>query len=157
MKTARWAYWLATWGGAGLSPVAPGTVGALAAVAVAWLLVRYAGLPMEALALLALLLFYPGVRASGRIERDLRREDPGFIVVDEVVGQWLALSAARADVWQDWLLALVLFRALDISKPPPVRQLEKLPNGVGVMADDAAAGLCAMMLVVAYRWAVGLS
>ena len=157
MKTARWAYWLAAWGGAGLSPVAPGTMGALAAAGMAWLLVHSAGLPMEALALLAAALFYPGALASGRVERDLRREDPGFVVVDEVVGQWLALAAARADVWQDWLLAVVLFRLFDIWKPGPIRRLEKLPNGLGVMADDAAAGLCAMMLVVAYRWAVGLS
>lgn len=152
MKTAHWAFWLATWGGVGKFPVAPGTMGALAAAGIAWLLIRYAGLPVEALALLAAALFYPGAAASGRIEAELGTEDPGFIVVDEVVGQWLALAAIRPGEWRDWLLSIVLFRVFDILKPPPIRSLEKIPGGVGVMADDAAAGLCAMMLIIAYRW-----
>lgn len=152
MKTANWAFWLATWGGVGKFPVAPGTMGALAAAGVAWLLVHFAAMPMAGLALLALLLFYPGAMASGRIEADLGAEDPGFIVVDEVVGQWLPLAVIRPDVWQEWVLAIALFRIFDILKPWPIRRLERIPNGVGVMADDAAAGLCAMMLVIAYRW-----
>lgn len=152
MKTSSWAYGLATWGGVGRIPLAPGTMGALAAAGIAWLLVELAGMPAEALALLAAALFYPGAAASGLIEAELGSEDPGFIVVDEVVGQWLALAAARPGVWTDWVLAIVLFRVFDILKPPPIRRLEKIQRGVGVMADDAAAGLCAMMLVIAYRW-----
>jgi phosphatidylglycerophosphatase A len=152
MKAAPWAYWLATWGGVGRIPLAPGTMGSLAAAGMAWVMVHHAAFPIEALALLALALFYPGAKASGLIEADLGAEDPGFIVVDEVVGQWLPLAAVRPGVWQDWLLAIVLFRLFDIVKPPPIRRLEKIPGGVGVMADDAAAGLCAMMLVIAYRW-----
>ena len=152
MKTAQWAYWLATWGGVGKIPLAPGTMGALAAAGIAWLLVSYAGLPIEAMALLAVALVYPGILAADRLEADLRLKDPGFVVVDEVIGQWLALAAVRPGVWHDWLLAIVLFRLLDILKPPPIRRLELIPGGVGVMADDAAAGLCAMMLVIVYRW-----
>ena len=73
-------------------------------------------------------------------------------MVDEVVGQWLPLAVIRPDVWQEWVLAIALFRIFDILKPWPIRRLERIPNGGGVMADDAAAGLCAMMLVIAYRW-----
>lgn len=152
MKQSNWAYGLATWGGVGRMPVAPGTMGSVAAAGMAWVMVHYAGFPVEGLAALALALFYPAAKASGIIEAELGAEDPGFIVVDEVVGQWLALAAVRPDAWPDWVLAIALFRIFDVLKPPPIRRLEKIPGGVGVIADDAAAGLCAMMLVIAYRW-----
>ena len=65
--------------------------------------------------------------------------------MDEVVGQWLALALIDPSRWADWVAAVTLFRIFDIVKPPPLRRLEKLPNGWGVVADDAAAGLYAMM------------
>ena len=154
MSRRRFALLVATWGGLGYSPVAPGTVGALAAAAVAWPLVRYAGLPMWGLAPLALLLLPLGAWAASEVERSERAHDPGYVVVDEVIGQWIALAAASAGRWQEWLMAVVLFRLFDILKPPPIRSLERLPGGWGVAADDAAAGLCAMLLLGAYRWFV---
>jgi len=152
MTKARLALLLATWGGVGWFPVAPGTAGAVAAALAAWLLVDYAGTPPWALAPLAAALFAPAAWAASETERNSKAHDPGYVVVDEVVGQWIALSLARPGRWEDWLIAVVLFRLFDIAKPPPIRTLERLPGGWGVVADDAAAGLCAMMILGAYRW-----
>ena len=152
MNKSRLALALATWGGVGYFPVAPGTAGALAAAAVAWLLVAYCGLPPWALLLLAAALFAPAAWASSEAERSASAHDPGFVVVDEVVGQWIALAPASAGRWEEWVMAVILFRVFDIAKPPPIRTLERLPGGWGVVADDAAAGLCAMMVLGAYRW-----
>jgi phosphatidylglycerophosphatase A len=152
MSKSRLALWLATWGGVGHFPLAPGTAGAVAAVAIGWALVRYAGMPPWAFLPLAAALFAPAAWSATESERSAKAHDPGFVVVDEVVGQWIALAPVRADRWEEWLMALVLFRLFDITKPPPIRALERLPAGWGVVADDAAAGLCAMMVLGAYRW-----
>ncbi len=152
MNKSRLALLLATWGGVGWFPLAPGTAGALAAALLGWLLVRYAAMPPWGLLALAAALFAPAAWAATETERSTATHDPGYVVVDEVVGQWIALAPARAGAWEDWLLAVVLFRLLDIAKPPPIRTLERLPAGWGVVADDAAAGLCAMMILGAYRW-----
>lgn len=152
MNRSRLAMLLATWGGVGWAPAAPGTAGAIAAAVMGWLLVRYVGMPAWGFLPLAALLFVPGAWAATETERNAKAHDPGYVVVDEVVGQWIALSLVRVERWEEWLLAVVLFRLFDIAKPPPIRTLERLPAGWGVMADDAAAGLCAMMMLGAYRW-----
>ena len=72
-----------------------------------------------------------------------------MVVVDEVVGQWITLAGATQLNWKSWLAALVLFRLFDIWKPPPVRQLEKLPGGIGIVADDAMAGVYGAMVLFA--------
>ena len=69
------------------------------------------------------------------------RKDPGHIVIDEVAGQWITLAGATVFNWKSWILGFLLFRLFDIWKPPPVRQLEKLPGGTGIMADDLMAGV----------------
>lgn len=154
MKTDRAAVALAVFGGVGYSPVAPGTAGAVAAAVVGFGVLRATGWPPWTLGLGALLLFWPAVWASRETERVLGGHDPQCVVVDEVVGQWIALATTRGDQWLDWLLAVALFRLFDIAKPPPIRRLERLPGGLGVVADDAAAGLCAMLIFVIYRaWA----
>jgi hypothetical protein len=79
-------------------------------------------------------------------------KDPQFVVVDEVVGQWLALAGARALNWKAWLAAFVLFRLFDIWKPFPVRQLESLPGGVGIVADDLMAGVYAALVLFLAGW-----
>lgn len=152
MSKSRFALLLATWGGVGRIPAAPGTAGAVAAALVGWLLVRYAGMPPWGLFPLAVALFAPAAWAATETERSQQVHDPGFVVVDEVVGQWIALAPVQAGRWEEWVMAVVLFRLFDIAKPPPIRALERLPSGWGVVADDAAAGLCAMMVVGAYRW-----
>ena len=79
-------------------------------------------------------------------------EDPGLVVVDEVVGQWIALAGATALNWKSFLAAFVLFRLFDIFKPPPVRQLEALHGGVGIVMDDVMAGVYAALVLFLAGW-----
>jgi phosphatidylglycerophosphatase A len=103
-------------------------------------------------AVAALLATLVGIPAATIVAREAGREDPGFVVVDEVAGQWIALIAIHPD-WRHALLALLLFRLFDIWKPWPIRRLEQLPEGTGIMLDDLAAGalalLCGLLLA---RW-----
>ena len=128
MKT-KLAFLLSTWFYAGYSPFAPGTAGSLAAVLIAVLLHRYLDFGPWHFAIMAALLFYPAVQASTITARAAKRNDPQFVVVDEVIGQWLALAGAATLNWKSFLAAFVLFRLFDIWKPAPVRQLEALPEG----------------------------
>ncbi|HTF65951.1 MAG TPA: phosphatidylglycerophosphatase A, partial [Edaphobacter sp.] len=85
-----------------------------------------------------------GIPASTIVARESGREDPGHVVVDEVAGQLIALIAITPD-WRHAVISLLLFRIFDILKPPPVRQLERLPEGTGIMMDDVAAGILALL------------
>lgn len=131
---------LATFFGIGLFPVAPGTL----ASAVAALAFRIAlhGLAWPLYLLLLAFLFFAGAAASAALAAELGRPDPGRIVVDEVCGQLLALAFLPA-AWAPLAVSFVLFRFFDIIKPWPIRRLEKLPGGWGIMADDIGAGLAA--------------
>ncbi len=140
MKT-RAAVLLATWFGCGYSPVAPGTAGALGALIPAWLLTHYAGWPAWLWPVAGVLVTFPGIWAAGVTAKHVGKKDPGLVVVDEVAGQWLTLAGAQAFNWKTVLLAFLLFRLFDIWKPPPVRQLEGLPGGIGIMMDDVMAGI----------------
>jgi len=119
----------------------------LAAAVVAGLLWRYAVHPQLILLLLTAALFAPGVWASTRTARAFNRKDPGMVVVDEVLGQWVALLGARHLSAGTLVVGFVLFRLFDIWKPPPVRQLEKLPEGLGIVADDIAAGIYGALIL----------
>lgn len=142
---------IATWFYCGLVPFAPGTAGSIAAIAIGWALNRYWGVPPLAIAGLGVLLAAPGIWAAGVTAKSSGKKDPQIVVVDEVVGQWITLAGAVSLSWSGaallnwsfWLLAFVLFRLFDIWKPPPVRQLERLPGGLGIVADDAMAGVYA--------------
>jgi phosphatidylglycerophosphatase A len=139
---------LATFFGAGYSPFAPGTAGSLAAVAIAVVL----RLPPWQYAVLAAALFLPAVWAADVTARTLKKKDPGLVVVDEAIGQWIALAGARTLTWETYLAAFVLFRLFDIWKPPPVRQLEALPGGWGINADDVMAGVYAALVLWLAGW-----
>ena len=144
---------LATWFGCGYSPKAPGTAGSLAALAIAIVLHHYLGFTPLHFLLLAAILFLPAVWAAGVTARACGLEDPQFVVVDEVVGQWIALAGAASLNWKSFLGAFALFRLFDIWKPPPVRQLESLPGGWGINLDDVMAGVyAALVLWVAARF-----
>lgn len=155
MGKRRLALILATWFYAGYAPIAPGTVGALCAWGPAWAVAYEFGLPAWIFALAAIAIGPLGVWSAGVASSVFKSEDPSKVVIDEVIGQWIALAPASADSWVQWVAALALFRLFDIAKPFGIRRLEALPGGVGVVADDVGAGLCAMLGVGLIRW-IGL-
>jgi phosphatidylglycerophosphatase A len=128
---------IATWFGCGYWPWGPGTVGSLAAVLIA----SFFDVPPATWAFIACILLGPAIWAAGKEATESGREDPGHVVVDEVAGLWVTLAGAAVLNWKSLLAAFLLFRLFDIWKPPPVRQLEDLPGGIGIMADDIMAGL----------------
>jgi phosphatidylglycerophosphatase A len=92
------------------------------------------------------------VWAAGVAAAAHQTKDPQFVVIDEVLGQWIALAGARTFNWKSYALALVLFRIFDIFKPPEVRRLEALPGGFGINADDALAGIYAALVLFVAGW-----
>ncbi len=140
MKT-KLAIVLGTWFGCGFSAVAPGTVGSLGALIPACLLSYYFGWPLWIWAIAAALITIPGIWAATLTAAHAGKKDPGLVVIDEVAGQWLTLAGATVLNWKTALAAFLLFRLLDIWKPPPARQFEKFPTGTGIMADDLMAGI----------------
>lgn len=155
-KKTAWAWALATVLGTGFLRPGPGTWGSAVAVLV-WLATAYAKtLPLATLHWMtlaaAVVITGAGVPAASIVQRESGRDDPGFVVLDEVAGQWTALILARPH-WTDWLLAFLLFRAFDILKPPPARQIDRTHTGTGIMMDDVAAGLYAMLVLwLLQRW-----
>jgi len=150
-KKTLWAWAAGTFLGAGLLKPGPGTYGSVAAV-VLWFGAARLWQPgpvalsvWTAAAAIAVTLI--GIPAATIVAREsgrggLGQKDPGHVVIDEVAGQLLALVPMPAE-WRWAGLALVLFRVFDIWKPGPVRRLEKLPGGMGIMMDDVAAGVLA--------------
>lgn len=138
----------------GSVPKAPGTAGSLGAVVVAWWLHTSYGIPGAGFAVYALLLLAPASWAAGRLAEDIGKKDPQIVVVDEWVGQWIAFAGmgAMEPTWRSWIAAFVLFRLFDIWKPPPVRQLERIQGGAGIMLDDVMAGIYAALVLYAAGW-----
>jgi phosphatidylglycerophosphatase A len=156
-RKTLWAWTIATFFGAGLGKPGPGTWGSVAATLLFTAAVLlHAGtqtLLIGTLTCIALAIAL-GVPAATITARECGREDPGFVVIDEVAGVGIALLGAVSHPdWQHILVALLLFRVFDIWKPFPVRQLEKLPEGWGIVFDDVAAGLYAWaVLLLLSRW-----
>ncbi|KAA6462156.1 phosphatidylglycerophosphatase A [Acidobacteria bacterium AB60] len=141
-----WAWTVATFFGAGLGKPGPGTWGSAAAVLL-WAAVAAGLHPAPALLLIILccgiaLSLLLGVPAATIVARESGREDPGFVVIDEVAGQWITLLLCPFS-WKNALIGFVLFRLFDITKPFPVRRIERLPAGWGIVFDDVGAGLYA--------------
>ncbi len=135
--------------GTGLSPVAPGTVGSLVGVLFAWLTLDL-GLPLQLAIAAAISL--SGVWICGESARRIGVHDHGGIVWDEIAGMYITLLAAPSTV-AGWILGFVLFRAFDIAKPWPIRDLDhRLGGGAGIMLDDLAAALYALILLALYGW-----
>lgn len=145
---------LATGLGLGFVPVAPGTAGSLGALAIYAACHRAWGVP-GVLAGLALALV-AGLSSAAAAERHFGRRDPGPVVVDELAGQMLALGFLEP-TWPNLIAGFVLFRLLDVIKPPPARRVETLRGASGIMADDlVAAAYAACLLHLLRRWAPGL-
>lgn len=155
-KAPLWAELVATFFGAGRMKPGPGTWGAAGAV-VTWALIARV-LPGEALMpgaiVYAALATAIGIPAATIVARANGRKDPQTVVIDEVAGQMVALIGAPLG-WKPFLAAFILFRAFDILKPPPVRQLERLPEGTGIVVDDLGAGvyaLAVMQVLLHFGW-----
>jgi phosphatidylglycerophosphatase A len=145
----KWAFAVATFLGAGYGKPGPGTWGSAAAVLL-WAAYAWGVHPTSRALFIALLAaialpIIAGVPAATIAARETGREDPQFVVIDEVAGQWIALLGCPIE-WRHMLISLLLFRLFDITKPFPIRRLENLPEGWGIVFDDVAAGL--------YAWGV---
>ncbi len=163
-RKTLWAWTIATFFGAGFWKSGPGTVGSIVAAAI-WLFAGHLVWTTPTVtsfvttaqlacvtAAAALLLLAIAVRAATIVARESGRKDPQIVVADEVVGQWITLIAAPAG-WEYALIGLVLFRLFDITKPPPIRKIEHLPEGWGIMLDDVAAGIYALIcLQIIHHW-----
>lgn len=146
-RRITWAWVTATFFGAGFGKPGPGTWGSVAAFLL-WAAETRLRHPNAHTTLVGLLVWIAlaialGVPASTIVARQSGRKDPQFVVIDEVAGVWIALLFCPPD-WIHGLIALTLFRLFDITKPFPVRQLEQLPEGWGIVFDDVAAGLYAL-------------
>ena len=144
----RWATLVATFFGVGRLKPGPGTWGSAATVLL-WAVIAFS-LPQSwrspvaiALTLLVVLI---GIPAATEVSRAAQRKDPQFVVIDEVAGQLLTLIAVPLS-WKTLLAGFILFRAFDIIKPPPIRQLERLPEGTGIVLDDVGAGVFACLVM----------
>jgi phosphatidylglycerophosphatase A len=147
-RAALWATLVATFFGIGRLHPGPGTWGSAATV-VLWAAVAHElppGLRTPVVIALAVLVTLIGIPAATRVARASAAKDPQFVVIDEVAGQLIALIAVPL-AWKTFLAGLILFRAFDIVKPPPIRQLEKLPEGMGIVLDDVAAGIFALIVM----------
>jgi phosphatidylglycerophosphatase A len=145
---------IATWFGSGLMPWAPGSWGSLAALPFAWVIGRFGGGP--GLVLAAAILFLLGWWASNVAISGSGVADPGAVVVDEVVGQWLTLSVAPVDPLA-YAVGFLLFRLFDIWKPFPASWADRrVKGGLGIMLDDVFAGIYAAFLLGLGRYYLGL-
>jgi len=147
-RAPLWAKLVATFFGAGLLHPGPGSWGSAATVLLWWLLSGWISPNWQPAAtmLLAAVAILAGIPAATRVARAARLKDPQFVVIDEVAGQLITLIAVPVS-WKSLLLGFILFRGFDIVKPPPVRQLEHLPEGIGIVLDDVGAGLYALAIM----------
>jgi phosphatidylglycerophosphatase A len=143
----RFALILATWFGCGYFPWGPGTVGSLAGLLLAVIVELYLGDTRRFLFGVTFILFMPAVWAATRAAEAVGRKDPGLVVVDEVLGQWVTLLGATSFTTISFVAAFLLFRLFDIWKPWPARRLEQLPAGYGIVADDIAAGIYGALIL----------
>jgi phosphatidylglycerophosphatase A len=142
----RLATWISVWFGAGYFPKGPGTAGSLAA------LLCVAPFSHHILWFAAVSIL-PAIWAAHLHAAAKGAKDPQEIVVDEVVGQWIALAGAtHLHTLTPWLLAFALFRLFDIWKPFPVRLFEKIPGGAGIVMDDVMAGIYAAVVMRLLGW-----
>lgn len=150
MKSA--AYWIANFFGAGLVPRAPGTAGSLASLII-WVPMLMVATPWYFKLLAIVLLYMVGVWASNIVCRKLKSKDPSIVVIDEVVGQGIALFFALP-TFTNVILGFFLFRLFDIAKPWPCRNAEEIEGGTGVMLDDVFAGVYTIFALGIINWII---
>ena len=143
---------------AGLSPIAPGTIGTLAALPFGFLILYYFG--VGTLALLTVLITIMGIKETDVYEKESGEHDSQKIVIDEVAGVWLTLCITMSiePMWLQGILAFVTFRLFDIWKPSVIGRIDKnVKGGKGVMLDDIVAGFFAGLLSLAIFKALELT
>lgn len=148
---ARGSWLLATFFAVGRMYPGPGTWASAITVALWWVGAHFVSpnWRLGVLILAAAVVTLGGIHPSTVVARESGQEDPGFVVIDEVAGQLIALIGAPLS-WNYLLAGFILFRGFDITKPFPLRRLENLPEGTGIMMDDVGAGLYALVLLQAW-------
>lgn len=143
-----WASAIATFFGFGRLKPGPGTWASAVAALIWFAISRRIATNFQNLVLGALIVIViaVGIPAATAIARTSGLKDPQIVVIDEVAGQWIALLLTPV-TWKTLLVGFILFRGFDILKPPPVRQLERLPEGTGIVVDDIAAGLYSLLVM----------
>jgi phosphatidylglycerophosphatase A len=143
-----WATMVATFLGVGRLKPGPGTWGSLTTV-ILWTLAS-SRIPVAsrtwATVIAAAVVTLVGIPAATQVARALGRKDPQIVVIDEVAGQLVALVAVPL-AWKTFLVGFILFRVFDMWKPFPIRQLERLPEGTGIVVDDLGAGVYALAIM----------
>ena len=140
---------VASFGYVGFFPIAPGTAGSLAALAL-FAFVRWVGVPAFEVGMIVVVLV-AGIWAAHGAERALAQKDPGPIVIDEVLGMLITLAVIPVSL-TGVVIGFVLFRLFDVVKPFPAARMEHLPGGFGVMLDDAVAGIYAHLVLRVLMW-----
>jgi phosphatidylglycerophosphatase A len=144
-RAPLWAWIVATFFGTGFGKPGPGTWASLATCLLWGGLARFAAPESHRVdaTIIAFIVTAVGIPAATRVARALGKADPSKVVIDEVAGQMIALVGVPIN-WKCLLSGLILFRVFDITKPFPIRRLERLPEGFGIMFDDVGAGLYAL-------------
>lgn len=159
-KVPSLSYFICSLAGIGYFPKAPGTFGSLASLALAWVLIHRIELSFISFCALLLALLVLGIITSTQILKKNKSKDPSFIVIDELVGQWIALLPCYNLSFFWWIIALIGFRLFDIWKPGPIGWIDQrttqspLLRSFLVMADDILAGIITALLVLVghYLW-----
>jgi phosphatidylglycerophosphatase A len=145
---SRSSWLIATFFGTGYLRPGPGTYASAVTVLLWWAVSRFVAVnwlvPVEVVLAVAITIL--GIHPSTIVARESGREDPGFVVIDEVAGQMISLIAVPLH-WKYLLASFILFRGFDITKPFPLRRLERLPEGTGIMMDDVGAGIYVLVLL----------
>ena len=146
----KWATLAATFFGVGRLRPAPGTWGSLAALLLWWGLARqlHASARIPVIIGLIIIVTAVGIPSATLEARGCGKEDPPHVVIDEVGGQLVTLIACPI-LWKPLLAGFILFRVFDIMKLPPIRSLEKLPEGAGIVVDDLGAGIYGLIVLQA--------
>ena len=137
--------WIATCFKVGYLPLAPGTWGSIFAILLWWVFIK--DLNLYVFGVIIVLFFIIGIVTSNIMIDELDDNDPSHIIIDELVGQWLALLFLPKGLI-NIAIAFILFRFFDIIKPWPISLIEKLPKGLGVMSDDLVAGFVTLVLIL---------
>lgn len=142
--------------GAGYSPIAPGTMGALLAVLIWYIITLFFSSVSLFLITLALIIVFTllGIRSSNKMEK-IWGKDPSIIVVDEMVGVWIPLLAVNPFNVYYTCAAFILFRFFDILKPLGIKKMENLKGGVGIMMDDILSGIYSLLIVIVLKCLIG--